>query len=157
MNSVCLLDTSIFCELLDVPNMHAQGQSRRQEFREKAAQGESFLLPLATVLETGNHIGQNGNGDQRFQTAARFVSTVRDALEGNSPFVPAGGFDDAEALILLSLAVFPGHAAGGVGLGDVTIIQEFERQCQLHPGRRVYIWSLDTHLMGYDRPGDLSS
>jgi len=49
---------------------------------------------------------------------------------------------------------FPTFARAGVGLGDLSIIQEFHRTCALHPGRRVYVWSLDGDLQGYDRePG----
>jgi len=37
------------------------------------------------------------------------------------------------------------------GLADLTIIKEFERQCELHRLHRVFVWSCDHHLQGYDR------
>jgi len=46
---------------------------------------------------------------------------------------------------------FPDSAMRGVSIGDLTIIKEYERQCELHPTRRVLIWSLDDDLQGYDR------
>jgi hypothetical protein len=36
-------------------------------------------------------------------------------------------------------------------MGDLSMIKEWERQCELHRARRVFIWSLDGHLAGYDR------
>jgi hypothetical protein len=50
------------------------------------------------------------------------------------------------------LSEFPDHAMRGLTLGDLSIIKEFERQCELHHARRVFIWSLDQHLGAYDRP-----
>jgi predicted ATPase len=46
---------------------------------------------------------------------------------------------------------FPDHAVNGISLADLSIIREFERQCELHRLRRVFVWSFDGHLNGYDR------
>ena len=35
---------------------------------------------------------------------------------------------------------------------DLSIAKEFDRQCRLHPFRRVAVWSLDKHLALFDRP-----
>jgi hypothetical protein len=43
---------------------------------------------VATILETGNHIAQNGDGNQRRICAEKFVDQVTQALEGKSPFTP---------------------------------------------------------------------
>lgn len=47
---------------------------------------------------------------------------------------------------------FPDHAMRGIGLGDLSIIELFELECRRHQNRRVYIWSYDEDLQGYDRP-----
>ncbi|MEW6749722.1 MAG: hypothetical protein AB1505_01930 [Candidatus Latescibacterota bacterium] len=39
-----------------------------------------------------------------------------------------------------------------VTLADLSIVQEFARQCALHRASHVQIWSYDSHLQGYDRP-----
>jgi hypothetical protein len=49
-------------------------------FKNYAESGYIFLLPMATIIETGNHIAHNGNGDVRRQTAERFVKEVKAAL-----------------------------------------------------------------------------
>lgn len=59
--SICLLDTSVFVEFLNVPNMNTQHAGICDELKQKFRDGEFLFLPLATILETGNHIAQNGN------------------------------------------------------------------------------------------------
>lgn len=86
--SICLLDTSVFVEFLNVPNMNAQHAAIHNELKQKIQDGESLFLPMATILETGNHIAQNGDGKQRRKVAAVFVEQVQLALDGKSPFTP---------------------------------------------------------------------
>ncbi len=153
--SVCLIDTSVFCELLKVPNMDRRHSEMMGLFAEKLAAQETLLLPMTTILETGNHIGQNGDGRQRRQAAERFVEQVRLALQGQSPFTPTPLFSREDLGGWLS--EFPDWAmrsdsrGKGSGLGDLSIVKAFERQCLLTPFRRVYIWSLDEQLAHYDR------
>jgi hypothetical protein len=104
---------------------------------------------MATILETGNHIGQNGDGRQRRACAERFVQQVSDALKGQSPFKPVS-FLKADQLQAW-LEEFPDHAGRGSGLADLSIIHDWQRLCDQNAGRRVYIWSLDDHLVGFDR------
>ena len=59
MSSICLIDTSIFLEFLNIPNFNQNREAVMQEFREYIELGCTFLLPMATILETGNHIAQN--------------------------------------------------------------------------------------------------
>jgi len=119
------------------------------ELKLRIKEDESLLLPMSAILETGNHIGQNGNGRQRRQAAKRFVDLIQQAIRGETPF-EATTFFGQEAL-LEWLGEFPDWASRGSGLADLTIVKEFERQCSLNPMRRVYIWSNDQHLSSYDR------
>lgn len=150
MSEICIIDTSVFCSILKVPNRdqhHAEAISRLRQLLENAA---TLLLPLATIYETGNHIAQNGNGDARRKTATAFVSQVQMAFTGEAPWTPTPlhATDD----FVQWLAEFPNRAVQGMGLGDLSILKTWEQQCQLHPAKRVYIWSHDKHLGGYDRP-----
>lgn len=148
MKAIVLVDTSIFCEILEVPNMCSRVGPTRVELRQRVQRGEFLLLPLATIIETGNHIAQNGDGRQRRQTAEKFALQVTQALEGLSPFKPTSPMDlDA---LKTWLGEFPEYAMHGVGLADLSIIKEWERQRDLNQARRVIIWSLDKHLSGYD-------
>lgn len=147
--SICLLDTSVFVELLNVPNMNAQHDTIIDKLKQKLDDDEFLFLPMATILETGNHIAQNGDGAQRRNCADSFVNQVQLALDGKSSFKPIV-FPQQDALQQW-LAVFPDFAMRGQGLGDLSIVQDWERMCKQNPAHRVYIWSLDQHLASYDR------
>ena len=152
--TIALVDTSVLCELLEVPKMCSDHKTYLKMFMDRSADGEWFLLPMATLLETGNHIGQNGDGRQRRKAAEQFVSLVKQAITGDTPFT-ATPFVDPETLAGW-LAKFPdwvtrGDAKGkGSGLGDLSIYQEWLHQRKRNPKRRVYIWSKDIHLSSYD-------
>ena len=45
----------------------------------------TLLLPMAAVLETGNHIAQLPNGNVRRSTAKKFCEEVSKAIDGTSP------------------------------------------------------------------------
>lgn len=153
--SICLVDTSILCELLQVPSMCSDHRSLVKEFKKRIQTDERFLLPMTTILETGNHIGQNGDGGERRRAAKRFIDLVTQAIHGTNPFT-ATPFVTPEALVLW-LQEFEDWAkrndakGKGSGLGDLSIHHEWRHQCDLHPMRRVYIWSKDAHLSSCDR------
>jgi hypothetical protein len=147
---ICIIDTTIFCEILQVP--HKSNKQKATKVREELiakSQSESLLLPMTTVLETGNHIGQNGDGTLRRKAAQRFVDQVKKALDGAAPFVVTPMLDRARLVALLE--TFPDWVQQKSGLGDLTIRDVFDQQCKLSPNRLVYIWSMDTHLQGYRR------
>jgi hypothetical protein len=48
------------------------------------------------------------------------------------------------------LSGFPDAAMRGAGMGDLSIIKEWEKFKRKIPDHRVFIWSLDSHLQGYD-------
>jgi len=56
--SICLIDTSILCEILQVPNRCGNHQEIYDEMERKIKiQKETLLLPMSAIIETGNHIG----------------------------------------------------------------------------------------------------
>jgi hypothetical protein len=149
MMAVCLIDTSIFVEIINVPGKSDHRDQIITQLEQKIKNNETLFLPMATIFETGNHIGQNGDGNQRRKCAEMFVEQVSQALEGESPFKPINfvAQDDLKRW----LAEFPDHATRGSGLGDLSIIHDWQKLCNQNPRRRVYIWSLDQHLSGYNR------
>jgi hypothetical protein len=149
MGAICLVDTSIFVEILNVPQKATEHKLIIQQLEQKIKANESLFLPMATILETGNHIAQNGNGSQRRECAKKFVTQVQKALRGESPFKPIR-FLESEDLELW-LSKFPDFAMQGGGLGDLSIIQDWQKICQQNQGRKVYIWSKDEHLQGYEQ------
>ncbi|TFH48281.1 MAG: hypothetical protein E4G89_06565 [Methanothrix sp.] len=144
MSAICLIDTSIFVEILNVPNKASEHEQVILELQGKIENEETLFLPMATILETGNHVAQNGDGGQRRSCALKFVSRVQEALEGRSPFKPIS-FLKAEQLQQW-LSEFPEHANQKISLGDLSIIHDYNRLCQQSPRREIYVWSKDHRL-----------
>ena len=119
------------------------------EFEAKSAAKEKFILPIAVMIETGNHIAHVTDGGARRVVAERFVEFVGKALDGDLPFSPAP-MPEAPA-IRGWLSAFVDDATRGVGLADRSIIAVWETQKAFHArSGRVYIWSSDHHLVAYD-------
>ena len=152
--SIGLVDTSVFCEIVPVPGRSQHRGAILAELEDYIRNEVTLLLPVATILETGNHIAHIPDGRLRRSTATCFVELVQQALgnmEGPAPWTVPQPLLTPEDLQRY-LNRFPDYAMQEIGLGDLSIIEEYERQCQLHQARRVFIWSLDCHLSAYDRP-----
>lgn len=158
MSSICLIDTSIFLEFLNIPNFNQNREAVMQEFRDYIELGCTFLLPMATILETGNHIAQNGDGRMRRKSAENFVEAVKKAFAGEIPWSPTEFPQTTE--ILEWIDQFPDLAGRnkapnkqeGTSFGDLSIIEEFHKACKRFSMSEVFIWSLDQDLKNYHRP-----
>lgn len=151
MSHIALVDTCVFLNVLDVPGFN---QSRQAIIGELAgiiqAQSTNLLLPFAAMLETGNHIAHVSDGRLRRKYAKFFVEQVQSALAGDAPWTPTQTVDLSDWNQWLS--EYPDRAAQEIGLGDLSIIKEWEAACARHPTYRVRIWTIDGHLSAYDRP-----
>jgi hypothetical protein len=146
--TISIVDTSILDELLNVPVWSKRHEEVLSSWEERSQRRETFLLPVAVLFEAGNHIAQVNDGRLRRDRADRFAQLAKNSLAGRSPFVatPLPGTQDLGAW----LDAFPDHATRGVSLTDESLIALWQDQRELNPLRRVYIWSLDEHLRGYD-------
>jgi hypothetical protein len=155
MSSICLIDTSIFLEFLNIPNYNQNREAVMQDFRDYIELGCTFLLPMATILETGNHIAQNGDGKMRRKSAERFVESVKSSFTGQAPWSPTEFPQTTE--ILEWIDRFPDLAGKnkapnkqeGTSFGDLSIIEEFHKACKQFSMSEVFIWSLDRDLKDY--------
>jgi predicted nucleic acid-binding protein len=86
--TICIVDTSAFCNVLDIPGENQDRDKARAELRSFIDDNTRLLLPLAAVYETGRHVAQLGDGHQRRSTAERFVAQVLLALNGEAPWAP---------------------------------------------------------------------
>jgi hypothetical protein len=149
MNAIAIVDTSILVNVLDIPNMNQARDAVMDQFGQEIYAQTNLLLPMATIVETGNHIAHISDGRVRRQRAELFVEEVRKALNGEAPWTPMP-FPD-KAIILTWLDGFPEMAMREIGMGDQSIIELWKTQCSLFPERRVFIWSVDEHLSSYDQ------
>jgi hypothetical protein len=152
VKSVCLIDTTVFCNVLDVPGRNERRDEVIAEAKRLVEGGSTtLLLPLCVVVETGNHVARVADGNLRRSAAQRFVEAVRDALDGKAPWTPTP-MPDARELVRW-LDDFPDSASRGLGFAVLSVVKEWERQKALTPRGRVFIWSSDAHLSAYDWAG----
>lgn len=126
---ILILDTSILCCWLKVPGKEEAGplDDRWNHERvnallqvEKEA-GSIFVLPIAALIETGNHIAQAS--DHRHERAKSLSDCLRAAADGASPWA---AFTDQSELwnssnLLLLAENWPALAAKKITIGDATI------------------------------------
>lgn len=148
---IIIVDTSVFLNVLDVPgfNQHRDRVLFDLASYRRQPKANYLFLPLATIFETGNHITHLSDGRDRRRFAEKFAREVRAALREQAPWrllAPPEARD-----IESWLNGFPDHAMRGASFGDLSIIREWHKQCELAPRQRVLIWSLDAHLAGHDR------
>lgn len=158
MNNICLIDTSVFLNILDVPSKNSDREEVFESFETYTKLGCEFIIPVATIIETGNHIAQNGDGNTRRQVAQDFYELLEKSYANEAPFIFSSIFSNEQ--LREWIALFPDHAGRnkspqkiteGTSLGDLTIIKEFEMLCELHPRADIFIWSLDCDLKIYIR------
>lgn len=149
MSSIVLVDTSILLNVLNVEGRNERRDVVINELAFRIQAGDHLFIPLAAIVETGNHIAHIDHGVARRSAAQRFVKTVQDALDSVAPWKPLH-FPDHTALAAW-LQAFPDSASRQVGIGDVSIQHEWRQLCTKFPMSRVLIWTVDADLQGHDR------
>jgi hypothetical protein len=148
--TICLVDTSILLNVLDVPGRADHRPDVLAELARLSDERAELLLPLPAISGTGNHICRLKDGRVRRRYAELFVAEVRKAIDGRAPWTvtPMPRPNDVAGW----LDRFPDAAMRGLGMADLAIVAEWERQCARWPERRVLVWSVDReHLGGFDR------
>jgi hypothetical protein len=156
MTAICLIDTSVLLNILNVPGRNSDVIQVIKDYGVYVDLGVTFILPMATIIETGNHIAQNGNGAVRRATATRFCEAVAGAFNGEAPWQPSEFPNSAE--ITSWIHEYPNHAgqnksptktAEGTSFGDLSIIKEYEKCRSKFSMSEIFIWSLDSDLALY--------
>lgn len=145
-----ILDTSVLLNILNIPNRNANHEEVFKEFKDLAeSKNEALILPLASIIETGNHIAHISDGNIRREKAELFATYIKKTSNGEAPWEYFGKELDKDDLSIMA-DEFPGNAMRETGIGDMSIIRAYEKCKQLVPSiGRIMIWSLDGHLQGY--------
>ncbi len=150
MGTLTFIDTSILCNLVPVPGYDQQRAEVAGEMSDRLRAGEEFILPITSVIETGNHIAQLGSGGARRQAATRLDAMLRMICAGQAPWVlhdVAWNRDFLQQLLdgADTQTSYIEHAQSGVGAGDLCILTE--RQSFTERSRiPAAIWTLDQGL-----------
>ncbi|WP_017326734.1 hypothetical protein [Synechococcus sp. PCC 7336] len=149
MKAVAIVDTSIFCEILQIPGMSSKHNEVVEKLTTLIEEDTNLLLPMAAVYETGNHIAHLADGGYRRKFARLFTEQVQKAMRGEAPWqiMQLPSVEEVEEW----LSDFPDEAMRKVSMGDLSIKKEWEKMRIKTPNYRVFIWSLDSDLQGYDR------
>lgn len=155
MKRVLIIDTSILCVWLEVPGMDTCGPDDDQwdkkrvgsKIQEEMQKKTTFVLPLASIIETGNHIAQASHS--RKERAEALADLMRKSADQQSPWA---AFSDQSVLWsvgkLKALAdSWPDLAAQKISLGDATIKDVAEYYAQM--GYVVEILTGDQGLKAY--------
>ncbi len=155
MPIVSFVDTSVLCDLLKVPGKCQRHEEVRAELQRQHEAGVQLVLPIASIIETGNHIAQAGDGHGRHASAKAFVELLRLTAEGGAPWVLHSVAWDRRMLALLcdgpgEIGTFVEMAGTGVlGAGDIAILAERELYAMRTAGVDVRVWTHDERLAAY--------
>lgn len=148
MGAIVLVDTSILLNVVDVPGRNQHRGAVIAALASRISDGDHLFIPMAAIIETGNHIAHISDKGARRSVAIRFASAVRDALDDVAPWKPLN-FPRHEDLSAW-LVQFPDSASKKIGMGDLSIQHEWTDLRKKFPLSRVLIWTVDADLQGYD-------
>jgi hypothetical protein len=89
---VLIFDTSVLCVWLKVPGKETCGSKENRltfdmvnaKIEEEKSQGTTFVLPIASIIETGNHIAHS-TGD-RHEVGYAFADIISATADQISPW-----------------------------------------------------------------------
>jgi hypothetical protein len=155
MKKVLVIDTSILCVWLQVPGMDDCGPNNdswdyariNQKIEQEIEKKVTLVLPLASIIETGNHISQALHS--RRERALKLAEIMNNAADETSPWA---AFSEQSVLWspdkLKALAAnWPDLATQKLSLGDATIKDVADYYAQA--GYEVEILTGDQGLKAY--------
>lgn len=155
MRRIVFLDSSVLLNLLAVPRKSSQREEVVRRFQElrKPEAGVLLVVPIAAVVEVGNHLAQL-HRDERAKPCQAFGDLLRAAVAGRVPFLLSGAGWDGDFLSQLIEGPTPDRRMDvlcqrGVGAGDASILLEVEHyldRIDVGSGTPCEIWTYDDGL-----------
>ena len=152
---VLIIDTSILCVYLQVPHMDTCGPDQdkwdtervKSKISDEENNGTTFVLPMATLIECGNHITQAAGGC--YELAQALSSIIEQAANKTTPWA---AFTDQSSLwskkqLLALVENWPDHCST-LSIGDYTIKDVAEYYAEM--GRKVELLTGDAGLKSYE-------
>jgi hypothetical protein len=159
-----IIDTSVFCVWLDIPERNTCKDEFGKTLTSKEIQtkiidydkkGYQFVLPMAVIIETGNHIAQIKTQDLRIEKAKQFADHITKSLDAAMPWI---AFDNQKALFETenlremimtwkSEVYKTQQGQKGISMGDVAIAQVAKFY---QASNEVMIFTGDTGLRNFE-------
>lgn len=154
---VLIMDTSILCVWLEVRWMEDCGGSDNKwtyddvntKIELEKEEGTTFVLPLASIIETGNHIAQLKAGSRK-PYADKLKDLIVQSVDNNSPwaaFTEQSCLWNGENLKTLS-EIWTNNVESKQSLGDASIVNVANFYYDL--GYEVEIFTGDYGLKAYE-------
>lgn len=156
---VLIIDTSILCVWLKVPGKETCGTKKmpitfedvNAKIETEAKSGTTFVLPIASIIETGNHIAHIKKGDKKF-LGDSFAKILTNAADETSPWA---AFSEQSTLWkpekLKALAQkWSESVVHGQSIGDASIVEVAMYYAE--KGFDVEIFTGDEGLKSYEPP-----
>ncbi|WP_267102559.1 hypothetical protein [Xanthomonas sacchari] len=126
---VVVIDTSLMCCWLQVAGKETAGSGEDvwdynkvdELIRNRVAAGATLVLPMATLIETGNHVAQAPHS--RYEKATSLMEHLIRSVDSSNPWAAFGDQDglwEADKIRELVIA-WPALAAQRMSIGDATI------------------------------------
>jgi hypothetical protein len=155
--AVVFVDTSVLCNLLRIPGKAQLQDTVREDLRHRQESGDTFVLPMAAVIETGNHIEQlpESLGDERRRCAQGLTQILLLIAKDTEPWVLVETERNRELLEQFcnggdsTPAFLEVATQGTLGGGDLTILVERDRYMKSVIGQDVVIWTYDQRLASW--------
>lgn len=150
---VVLIDTSVLLNLLRVPGHCDQHTAVRKEFDRLRNEGARFILPITSLIETGNLISQC-DGD-RHGAAERFAKSIRAAKSADPPWTIRDVSWNGEFVEALLSGDSTGSdlvqhlTAKSLGTGDIAILVERDQFRADAAFTDIRVWTLDAELRAH--------
>jgi hypothetical protein len=160
MKTVLILDTTVLCVLLQVPDKDTcdtyignwtitEGIEKLEA--EAHQKGALLILPLAAIIETGNHISRK-NDEKSVRTGQKLANLIKKSVNEISPwviFTKQAEFWEAKALTKLA-DEWPAFIKRDISMGDATILAI--RDYYLRSKIPVMVLTGDRKLRDYEEP-----
>ncbi len=159
-----IIDTSVYCVWLDIPERNTcydefgkllTTKEIQNKIIDYTTQGYQFVLPMAVIIETGNHIAQIKTQNLRTEKAKQFTEHITKSLDATMPWI---AFDNQKALFETenlremvmtweSEVYKTQQGQKGISMGDVAIAQVAKFY---QPTNEVMIFTGDLGLRNFE-------
>ena len=161
MKKIIIIDTSILCVWLQVPGKDTCGSGNsiinyemvKEVIDNAINDGATLVLPLATIIETGNHISHT-KGD-KYQISKSFCEQINASIDETSPWAAFSHQPDlwkGESFKNL-LQKWQERVNTNHSLGDASIVEVAKYYSEIS-NTDVEIFTGDAGLKAYQRSKD---
>ena len=133
MAEIVIIDTTVLLNLLNITGRNQQREESMGEFRRLIDCKAEFLIPLAVIFETSNHIKQSDNG-RRHECAERLRDAVNQIMDESGFWIGTIRFPYPNEFVTW-VDEYPRYAARQIDLNDLSIIKEWHKIREINPNQ----------------------